>query len=168
MTISMYSASVPVLERMLSNLLSCLDKAERHARSREFDPDNYVGLRLAPDMLPFSKQIQIASDAAKGCVCRLSGQEIPKWDDDEVTLDALRTRLRRTLELVRSASAAQIDGSEAREIVITLRNRDPLRFSGEDYLRHWALPNFFFHVTTAYALLRQAGVPLGKADYLGG
>jgi len=168
MTISMYSASVPIFERMLSSLLSCLDKAERHARAREFDPDNYVGLRLATDMLPFSKQIQIACDAAKGCVCRLGGQEIPKWADDEATLEALQTRLRRTLELVRSVSASQIDGSEEREVVITLRNRDPLRFSGEDYLRHWALPNFFFHVTTAYALLRQAGVPLGKADYLGG
>lgn len=164
----MHSASVPVFERMLGNLLAWLDKAEAHAKARQYDPNSFLALRLAPDMLPFVRQVQIASDAAKGCACRLSGMEIPKWDDQEATLDDLRQRVRRTIEFVRSVPADKIDGSESREIVIPLRNREPVRFDGENYLRHWALPNFFFHVTTAYALLRQAGVELGKGDYLGG
>ena len=168
MSISMYTASVPVLDRMLVNLLAWLDKAEAHARERGFEPDQYLSMKLAPDMLPFAKQIQIASDAAKGCVCRLAGQDVPKWPDDETTLQALRERTQRTLDLVRSMKPAQIDGSETRSIVIPMRTRDPITFDGENYLRHWALPNFFFHVTTAYALLRHAGVALGKADYLGG
>ena len=163
----MYSASVPVFERMLGSMLAWLDKAEAHAKARNFDPDNYLGLRLAPDMLPLAKQIQIASDAAKGCISRLSGAEVPKWDDNEKTLADLRGRIQRTIDLVRQTPAAKIDGTDAREIVVPLRNREPMRFSGEDYLRQWALPNFFFHVTMTYALLRQAGVELGKADFLG-
>lgn len=168
MTISMHSACAPIFERMLGNLLVWLDKAQAHAGARGFDTKNYLGLRLAPDMLPLSRQIQIASDAAKGCMCRLAGLDVPQWDDSEASLDDLRQRIRRTLELVRSVPADKVDGSESREIVIPLRNRDPLVFTGENYLRHWALPNFFFHVTTTYALLRHAGVDLGKADYLGG
>ncbi len=167
-TISMHSASVPVFQRMLTNLLAWLDKADAHAQARRFDPANYLALRLAPDMLPLAKQVQIASDAAKGCAARLAGVEVPSWPDDEATLDALRARVRRTIEYVGSMPAAQIDGSESRAIVIPLRNREPLRFDGHDYLRQFALPNFFFHVSMTYALLRQAGVELGKADYLGG
>ncbi|MDH5338494.1 MAG: DUF1993 domain-containing protein [Rubrivivax sp.] len=167
MTISMHSASVPVFQRLLGNLLNWLDKAEAHAAERGFDPVNYLGLRLAPDMLPLVKQVQIASDAAKGCAARLAGLEVPKWDDNEASLADLRARVRRTIDYVGSVPAAQIDGSEAREIVLPLRNRDPLRYNGHDYLRQFALPNFFFHVTTIYALLRHAGVPIGKADYLG-
>ncbi len=163
----MYSASVPVFERMLGSMLAWLDKAEAHAKARNFDPDNYLSLRLAPDMLPLAKQIQIASDAAKGCISRLSGAEVPKWDDNEKTLADLRQRIQRTIDLVRQTQAATIDGTDAREIVVPLRNREPMRFSGEDYLRQWALPNFYFHVTMTYALLRQAGVELGKADFLG-
>lgn len=167
MSLTMHAASVPVFQRMLGNLLNWLDKAEAHAQARKFSPDNYLALRLAPDMLPFLKQIQIASDNAKGCVARLAGQEVPKWDDTENTLADLRARIRRTLDYVASVPAAAFEGSETREIVIPLRNRDPLVFTGEDYLRHFALPNFYFHVTTAYALLRHAGVELGKGDYLG-
>ena len=118
-------------------------------------------------MLPFGKQIQIASDGAKGCVARLAGLEVPKWDDNEATLDELRARIRKTIDYVQSVPAAQIDGSEAREIVLPVRVGEPLRFSGEAYLKHFALPNFFFHATTAYALLRHAGVELGKRDFLG-
>ena len=168
MNISMHSASVPVLQRLLGNLLNWLDKAEAHAQSRGFDAGNYLGLRLAPDMLPLLKQVQIASDAAKGCVARLAGLEVPKWEDNEATFEDVRARVRRTIDYVGSVPAAQIDGSEAREVVLPMRNREPLRFNGHDYLRQFALPNFFFHVTTIYALLRHAGVPLGKADYLGG
>jgi hypothetical protein len=151
---------------MLGNLLVWLDKAEAHAAARRFDPGNYLGLRLAPDMLPLIKQIQIASDTAKGCASRLAGLEVPKWADDEASLDDLRARVRRTIEHVQLIPAERIDGSEAREIVVPTRQAE-LRFSGEDYLRHFALPNFFFHVTTTYALLRHAGVDLGKRDYLG-
>jgi len=167
MTISMHSASVPVFSRMLGNMLVWLDKAQAHAEARKFEPGNYLGLRLAPDMLPLVKQVQIASDAAKGCVARLAGRDVPSWDDTEASLDDLRARIRKTLDYVGSVPASQIDGSEGREIVIPRRNRDPLHFSGEAYLKHWALPNFFFHATTLYALLRHAGVDLGKSDYLG-
>jgi hypothetical protein len=166
MSVSMHTASVPVFTRMLGNMLKWLDKAEAHAQARKFDPGNYLALRLAPDMLPFVKQIQIASDGAKGCVARLAGQEVPKWDDTELTLDDLRARIRKTVDYVQSMPAAQFDGSEQREIVLAMRQGE-VRFSGQDYLLHFVLPNFYFHATTAYALLRHAGVELGKRDYLG-
>lgn len=167
MTISMHSASAPIFTRLLGSMLVWLDKAQAHAEARKFEPNNYLGLRLAPDMLPLVKQVQIASDAAKSCMARLAGQDVPKWDDTEVSLDDLRARVRKTLAYVQSFQPGQIDGSEEREVVVPLRNRDPLRFTGEGYLKHWALPNFFFHATTLYALLRHAGVELGKPDYLG-
>lgn len=167
MSLSMHAASVPVFVRMLGNLLTWLDKAEAHAQARKFDANNFVGLRLAPDMLPFARQIQIATDTAKGCVARLAGLEVPKWEDNEATLDDLRARVRKAIDYVQSIPAAQIDGSEQREIVLPMRSGDPLRFSGENYVRFWVLPNFFFHVTTAYALLRHGGVEIGKGDYLG-
>lgn len=165
MSISMHSASVPVFTRVLSAMLGWLDKAQAHAEARKFSPDNYLTLRLAPDMLPFTKQIQIASDMAKGCVARLAGQEVPKWDDNEATLDDLRARIRKTIEYLQSFQPAQIDGSEGREIVIPARSGE-LRFNGEVYLKHYATPNFYFHATTTYALLRSAGVELGKRDFL--
>lgn len=167
MAISMHSSSVPVFVRNLGNVQAWLDKARAHAEARGFDPVNYLSLRLAPDMLPFAKQIQIASDGAKGCVARLAGVEIPKWDDNEATLDELRARLGRTIDYVQGFAPAQIDGNESREIVLQLRAGE-VHFDGQRYLEHWALPNFYFHVTTAYALLRHAGVELGKSDYLAG
>jgi uncharacterized protein len=167
MSISMHAASVPLFVRTLTSMLAWLDKAQAHAQARKFDPDNYLGLRLAPDMLPLAKQIQIASDGAKGCVARLSGQEPPKWDDSEVTLDDLRARIRKTIDYVQSVPASAIDGSEAREIVLPMRTSEPLHFKGEAFLKHFVLPNFYFHATMTYALLRQAGVELGKRDYLG-
>ena len=166
MTISMHSASVPVFNRQFGAMPAWLDKAETHAAARNFDANNYLQLRLAPDMLPFVSQIRIASDSAKGCVARLAGQEAPKFVDNEVSIADLRERMRRTVEYVNSVPAAALDGSEAREIVIPMRTRDPLVFAGEPYLKHWALPNFFFHVGMAYALLRHAGVDLGKQDFL--
>jgi hypothetical protein len=167
MSLTMHSASVPVLVRMLGNMLNWLDKAEAHAAARKFDSANYLGLRLAPDMLPFSRQIQIATDGAKGCVARLAGIEVPKWEDTEATLADLRARVLRTIDYVQTFTAEQIDGSEAREILLPTRQGDPLRFSGEAFLKHFVLPNFYFHATTTYALLRHAGVELGKRDYLG-
>jgi uncharacterized protein len=167
MTISMHSASVPLFNRQLNAMLAWLDKAEAHAAARNFDANNYLQLRLAPDMLPFVAQIRIASDSAKACVARLAGQEAPKFVDNEASIADLRERIRKTIDYVNSVPAAAIDGSEAREVVIPMRTRDPLVFAGEPYLKHWALPNFFFHTGMAYALLRHAGVDLGKQDFLG-
>lgn len=166
MTLSMHSASVPVFVRTLNGMLAWLDKADAHAAARKFDSKNYLGLRLAPDMLPFTRQIQIASDGAKGCVARLAGLDVPAWEDNEASLDDLRARIRRTVDYVQSTDAAAFQGADGREIVLPQRTGEPLRFSGEFYLMHYVLPNFFFHTTTAYALLRHAGVELGKRDFL--
>lgn len=166
--ISMHTASVPAFAKMFDNMLNWLEAAKAHAETRKFSTDVYLTLRLAPDMLPFVKQIQIASDAAKGCVARLAGQEIPKYEDDEASLDDLAARIRKTRDYVLSVPAAAFDGSEGREILIPRRSGEPRKFDGITYLRHFALPNFYFHATTTYALLRHAGVPLGKSDYLGG
>jgi uncharacterized protein len=167
-TITMHSASAPIFTRMLGNLLVWLDKAEAHAAARKFDSANYLGLRLAPDMLPLLRQIQIASDAAKSAMGRLAGVELPKWEDNEATFADVRARVAKTIDYVQSFQPAQIDGSESRAITVPRRAGEPLQFDGETFLKHYALPNFFFHVTTTYALLRQAGVEIGKSDYLGG
>jgi hypothetical protein len=148
-------------------MLAWLDKAEAHAKARKFEPSNYLGLRLAPDMLPFARQIQITSDTTKNCVARLAGMEPPKWADDEASLDELRTRIRKTIEYANSVPTAKIDGSEAREIVVPMGPGRTMTFTGETFLKGFSLPNFFFHATMTYALLRQAGVELGKMDYLG-
>jgi hypothetical protein len=166
MSLSMYSASVPVFARTLTAMLAWLDKAQAHAEARGFSPDAYLALRLAPDMLPFTKQVQIACDMVKGCVSRLAGAEVPSWPDDEATLEQLRGRIRRTLELVQAADRARIDGSDDREIVLQMRAGER-RFSGEDDLKGYVLPNVYFHATMTYALLREAGVELGKKDFLG-
>lgn len=168
MTLSMHAASAPVFTLTLGNMLNWFELARRHAQARKFEPDNFLGLRLAPDMLPLSKQVQIATDNAKGCVARLAGLEVPAYPDDERTLDELAARVRRTIDFVVSVPAAQVDGSEARRVVLTFRNMDPIEFDGQSYLTRFALPNFFFHATTTYALLRHAGVELGKRDFLGG
>ena len=167
MAISMHAASVPIFVRMLGNMLAWLDKAEAHAKARGFDPNSYLALRLAPDMLPFSRQIQIATDNVKGCLARLAGSEPPKWADDETTLDELRARIRKAIDYAQAIPAASLDGSERRQIALPRPSGEPLRFPGEVFLKHFALPNVFFHVTMTYALLRQAGVALGKMDYLG-
>ena len=167
MSLSMHSASAPVFVRTLSNMLNWLDKAQAWSEARKFDSANYLGMRLAPDMLPFTRQIQITTDGVKGCMARLAGVDIPKWDDNEVSLDELRERIRKTVAYVESFTPEQINGSETKEIVLPQRSGDPKRFSGEDFLKHYVMPNFFFHATTAYALLRHGGVDLGKRDYLG-
>ena len=166
MTISMSSASVPVFVRMLESLSAWLDKAAAHAEARKFDPNVLLAARLAPDMLAFATQVQIACDSAKFCVARLAGVEAPKFADDEKTLAELKERVRATVAFLQSVPAAQIDGSEEREITVP-RRIGPLVLQGEAYLKHNAMPNFYFHVTTAYALLRHNGVELGKGDYLG-
>jgi uncharacterized protein len=165
-SLSMHSASVPVFVRMLGNLSAWIEKAEAHARAKKFDTSVYLNARLAPDMLPFSKQIQIACDAAKFGVARLAGVESPKFEDNETTLAELRERITKTVAYVQSVPAAQIDGTEAKDVVVPRRDGS-MTLKGEFYLKHFVLPNFFFHTTTAYALLRHNGVELGKGDYLG-
>jgi hypothetical protein len=167
MAISMHSASLPVIVRVLGNLSAWLDKAAAHAQARKFDPQVLVNARLYPDMLPLSAQVQIACDSAKACVARLAGVEVPRHEDNEKTLDELKARIAKTLDFVQGVPAAQIDGSEARAISIPRRQKDPLEMQGEFYLKHYALPNLFFHATTAYGILRHNGVELGKADFLG-
>lgn len=166
MSISMHSASVPVFVRMLGNLLNWLDKAEAHAAAKKFDAAVLLGTRLAPDMLPFTKQIQIACDAAKFGVSRLAGTEAPKFEDNESTLEELRERIRKTIAYVQSVPTAQIDGTEDKDVNVPRRD-GTMTLKGEPYLKHFVLPNFYFHVTTAYALLRHNGVELGKRDFLG-
>jgi uncharacterized protein len=167
MSITMYSASAPVFKRILGNMLGWLDKAQAHADARKFDSANYLGLRLAPDMFPLVRQVQIATDAAKGCMARLAGVEMPKWEDNEASFDDLRARLRKAIDYVGSFQPAQIDGSESRPISIPMRSGDALQFDGETFLKHFALGNFYFHTSATYMLLRQAGVELGKGDFLG-
>jgi len=166
MPLTMYSASAPIFVRMLGNLSEWLDKAEAHAAAKKFDAQVLFSARLAPDMLPLAKQVQIACDTAKFCIARLAGVEAPKFDDNEATLAELKARVGQTIEFVQSVPAALLDGSAEREI--TLPRRDgPLLLKGDAYLKLFVLPNFFFHVTTTYALLRHNGVELGKGDFLG-
>jgi uncharacterized protein len=166
MAISMYQASVPAFLQMLSSLSAILDKAEAFAMERKIDPAVLLGWRLAPDMFALARQVQIATDHAKGCCARLAGVEVPKYPDDEATFADLRARIARTVDFVQGFEAGDIDGSEQRDITLTAGSRE-LRFKGQQYLVSFALPNFYFHVTTAYAILRACGVPIGKRDFLG-
>jgi hypothetical protein len=166
MSISMHSASVPIFVRMLGNINAWLDKAEAHAAAKKFEPSVYLSARLAPDMLSFTRQIQIASDSAKFGIARLAGIEAPKFEDNEASFADLRERIRKTIEFIQSVPAAQIDGTEEKDITVP-RRAGPVVMKGEFYLKHFVMPNVFFHVTTTYALLRHNGVELGKNDYLG-
>lgn len=166
MSLTMYSASVPVFVRSLSSLGQWLLKAEAHAEAKKFDVDVLLSTRLAPDMLPFTRQIQIACDSAKFCVARLAGIEAPVFEDKETTMAELKDRIARTLAFVQSVAPDRIEGSDDKDITVPRRD-GPVVMKGEAYLDHFALPNLYFHVTTAYALLRHNGVELGKADFLG-
>lgn len=167
MTISMFQASAPCFGRGLSNLSAILDKAAAHCEAKKVDPLVLTAWRLTPDMFPLSRQVQIACDAAKGAVARLAGVEIPKHEDTEKTFDELKARIAKTKDFMKTVKPEQIDGSEEKDIVLKLRGQD-VTFKGQVYLLNFAYPNFYFHVTTAYAILRANGVPIGKADYLGG
>jgi uncharacterized protein len=166
MSITMYSASVPVFTHMLSNLCVLLDKAEAHARVKKFDSAVLLTTRLAPDMLPFPKQIQIACDVVKFCAARLAGVDAPKFDDTEATIAELRARVQATIAFLNSVPTDKIDGTEDKDITVPRRG-DTMVMKGEFYLKHFVLPNLYFHLTTAYALLRHNGVDLGKGDFLG-
>ena len=168
MTISMSSASTPIFVSMLGALSKCIGKARAHAEAKKFDPNVLVTVRLAPDMLPFKNQVQIACDSAKFCVARLSGVDAPAFEDNETSLSELEARIAKTVAFIESVPAEKLNGTEEKGISVPRRGHDPMQFSGENYLKQYALPNFFFHVPTAYALLRHNGVDLGKADFLGG
>ncbi|HTO06821.1 MAG TPA: DUF1993 domain-containing protein [Myxococcota bacterium] len=167
MPISIHAASAPIFTRMLTNLSTWLDKAEAHAAAKKFDKENYLGLRLTPDMLPFARQIQIATDTAKLAIARLAGAEAPKWPDDEKTFAELRARVKKALDYVQSVPAAKLEGGESRAIDLPMGPGRTLKVTGEAMLAGFSLPNFFFHVMMVYTLLRQGGVELGKMDYLG-
>lgn len=167
MSISMHSSSAPLFVRSLTAMLTWLDKAEESAKARNFDPKIFLTHRLAPDMFPFVRQVQVATDSAKNCVARLSGAEPPTWEDNEDSTDALRERIQKTIDYVESISASDIDGSETREILMPAGPDRTLKFEGQAFLTGFSIPNFYFHAAMAYALLREAGVDLGKMDFLG-
>ena len=166
MKISMYEASIPTFLHTLRNLKTFLEKGSAHAEARKYDPNLLAATRLTADMLPLTRQIQIASDAAKGAAARLTGVDPPKFEDNEATLADLIGRVDKTIDYLQGFKPEQFEGSDDRTITIQTP-RQTFSFPGLIFLRHWAIPNFFFHVTTAYNLLRSNGVELGKADYLG-
>ena len=166
MTLSMYQASVPVFVRTLTNLSAILDKAVHHAAQRKIEPSVLLGTRLFPDMFPLLRQVQLTSDFAKGTAARLAGAEVPKFPDTETSFEDLKARIARTIDFVKSFKPGQIDGSEEREITIPIGGQ-PHSFKGQAYLLHQAMPNFYFHATATYAILRHCGVEVGKRDFLG-
>jgi len=166
MSISMYDVSIPIFTLSLTNLSAILDKAASHQESKKVDPKVIPQARLIVDMLPLSAQIQIACDTAKGAAARLAGVEPPKHEDTEATLAELKARVAKTLDFIKTIKTEQFQGAETREIVLKFP-QTTLKFTGINYLTNFVLPNFFFHVTTAYALLRKNGVDLGKRDFLG-
>jgi len=167
MPLSMHSASAPLFVRNLTAMLGWLDKAEASAKARGFDTDVYLGLRLSPDMFPLSRQIQIATDSAKNCLARLAGVQPPTWEDNEASLDELRARIQKAIDYVQSVSPEDIDGTEDRTVRMPAGPDLTVELQGQAFLTSFSIPNFYFHLSLTYALLRQAGVDLGKMDYLG-
>ncbi|MGL4397847.1 MAG: DUF1993 domain-containing protein [Hyphomicrobium sp.] len=166
MSHSMYQASVPAFVQTLTQLSGLLDKAEAHAVARKIDPATLIQARLYPDMFPMSRQVQIACDFAKGASARLAGVDVPSWADTETTFAELKARIDKTLAFVRAFKAADIDGSEQRDISLKVGG-EQMAFKGQAYLVHFVLPNFYFHAATAYAILRHNGVEIGKRDFIG-
>jgi hypothetical protein len=166
MKISMYQLSVPTFIRMLNNLAAVLDKGAAHAEAKKIDPSVLINARLYPDMLPLTRQVQIAGDTAKSAAARLAGLEPPKYEDTETTFADLKGRIQKTISYLNTFKPEQIDGSEDRTVTLQIRG-NPVTFQGMLYLLNQGIPNFYFHVTTAYDILRHCGVELGKADYLG-
>ncbi len=166
MSLSMYQASVPVFIRMLTNLSAILKKGEAYAQAKKIDPSVLINARLFPDMFTLARQVQIATDQVKGCAARLTGAEPPSYEDKEQSFAELQARLERTLKYLNSFKPEQIDGSEERMVNLKVRDKT-ITLKGRDYLFERVYPNFFFHVTTAYDILRHNGVELGKGDFLG-
>ena len=166
MTVSIYDVSIPSLVRGLTNLSNILDKGAHYAAARKFDSATLLHARLFPDMHPLVKQVQIACDTAKGAAARLAKLENPKHEDNEASFADLSARIQKTLDFVKSATPVAMAGAESRQIVLQFPT-NTLTFTGLDYLTHFVLPNFYFHISVAYALLRNNGVEVGKRDFLG-
>ena len=166
MTFSIYTASIPVFKQILGSLSAVLTKAEAHATDKRIDPNALLNFRLYPDMLPLVRQVQIACDFAKGAAARLGGQAVPSYDDTEQNFSELQARIAKTLEFIASVPQADIEGSDTRAIT-TGSGEKTRHFTGSDYLLHYALPNFYFHATTTYAILRHNGIEIGKKDFMG-
>jgi hypothetical protein len=166
MSLTMYDVSIPVFVRAFGNLVHILDKGADHARDNGVDPAELIEARLAPNMRPLKSQIHLASDNAKGCAARLAGVEIPSYPDVEATFPDLKARIDRTLAFITGLDADAVNASEGKTVVLKTRSRN-IEFEAKTYLLTFALPNFFFHVATAYDILRHKGVPLVKPDYLG-
>jgi hypothetical protein len=162
----MYSSSVPIFQHYLKSLSNILKKGSDYAAEKKLDDKVLTGARLFPDMFPLTRQVQIACDMAKGCGARLAGVDPPKYEDAETTFAELQARIDKTIKFLGTLDAAAIDGSARKEIKLHSGPRE-LQFVGDHYLRNWALPNMFFHITTAYNILRHNGVAVGKPDYLG-
>ena len=167
MAFSMYQASVPAFTQILDNLSAILGKAEAHAAARKIAPEALLQFRLYPDMFPLVRQVQIATDMAKGAVARLAGAEVPSYADSETTFEELRARLAKTADFIRSFAPEQLEGAESRTITLKIGGQDR-SFQGDAYLTGFVLPNVYFHATTTYAILRHCGVELGKKDFIGG
>ncbi len=167
MAYTIYDASIPVMIRGLTSLSKILDKAVAQAKAEDKPLGELLGARLAPDMYPLTGQIQLASDAAKGCGARLAGVAAPAMPDTETTFPELHARLQKTVAFLQTITPEQLAGAEDREVVLKFPSGE-MKFAGRDFLAGFALPNFFFHVTTAYALLRHKGITIGKTDFLGG
>jgi len=166
MSLTMYQTSIPVFIHMLGNLSKILDKAATYAEAKKIDPAILINARLAPDMYPLSRQIQIATDMAKDCAARLGGIEIPSYVDNESTFPELQARIDKTVAFLQSVSAEQINGSGERTVTLKIHGKE-IGFLGQPYLLHYVLPNFYFHITTAYAILRHNGLEIGKMDFVG-
>ena len=166
MAISLYDVTIPVLSAALTNLDGILDKAIAHATTKKIDSKVLAETRLIADMMPLARQVQTACDNAKGLAARLAGIDVPKHEDNETTLPELQARIAKTLAFLNTVRPEQLDGAESREIVLTFPGMT-LKFTGHTYVTTFVIPNFFFHVTMAYAVLRQNGVDIGKGDYLG-
>jgi len=166
LNISMYQASAPRFVNILKNLSAILDKAQAHAEAKKIDPTVFTSARLYPDMLAMARQVQIATDTAKAAMARLAGAEIPKYEDTEQTFAELKARIAKTIDFINTFQPAQIEGTDEKEVVIKLGGNDT-KLTGMQYLLGHAHPNFYFHVTTAYDILRHNGVEIGKRDYIG-
>lgn len=167
MSLSMSQVSIPALEIGLNALSAVLDKADAHATAKKIDPAVLLNSRLAPDMFALARQVQIATDLAKNGVSRLAGVEPPRYEDNETTIEQLKARLAKTIAYMKTLDRKQIDGSAEREITFPLGPVNKGQMKGDDYLNHFVLPNVYFHLTAAYAILRHCGVELGKQDFLG-
>jgi hypothetical protein len=166
MAVSMSQISVPVFVRRLNGLAACLKKAQAHYSARGYDEASLLAYRFYPDMFSFARQVQVATDHAKGCTAMLAGAEAPKYEDNEKSLAELVARVEKTVAWLESVKPAQLDGSETRDVTVRTRDRE-LNMKGIDLLLHRSMPNFYFHVTTAYNILRHNGVEIGKRDFMG-